>query len=233
MGTVFIGGAMLIWYVALGPAVAARPGFDLNDLVTFAYPVGDLLLLFGLLSLLWRGAPRSSVTALRIFATGLLVFIAADVTYDYITVRSTYLGGDPVDTLWFLALTIMFVAAGCQLRAGPAGGFAALPRPPAARPSVLPYLAVAGSYLLLTVVGLHDVSFDSLGGVLLGAVAADRPGQRPSIRRLARLRSARGPVPAAGLDRRDDRPVQPAPLHGGWPRAPSRMRSGSASPWSC
>ena len=170
MGTVFIGGAMLIWYVALGPAVAAGPGFDLNDLVTFAYPVSDLLLLFGLLSLLWRGAPRSSVTSLRIFATGLLVFIAADSTYDYITVRSTYLGGDPVDALWFLALAIMFVAAGCQLRAGPAGEFAALPRPPAARPSVLPYLAVAGSYLLLTVVGLHEVAFDSLGGVLLGAV---------------------------------------------------------------
>ena len=171
MGTVFIGGATLIWYVALGPAVASRPGFDLNDLVTFAYPVSDLLLLFGVLSLLWRGVPRSSVTALRIFATGLLVFIAADVSYDYITIRSTYLGGDPVDTLWFLALTILLVAAGCQLRAGPARGPAAPPRPLVARPSILPYLAVAGSYLLLTVVGLHDVSFDSLGGVLLGAVA--------------------------------------------------------------
>ena len=84
------------------------------------------------------------------------MFIAADITYDYITVHSTYLGGDPVDTLWFLALAILFVAAGCQLRAGPAGEFAAPPRPPAARPSVLPYLAVAGSYLLLTVVGLQQ-----------------------------------------------------------------------------
>jgi diguanylate cyclase (GGDEF)-like protein len=35
---------------------------------------------------------------------------------------------------------------------------------------VLPYLAVAASYLLLTVVGLQQVTFDSLGGVLLGAV---------------------------------------------------------------
>jgi diguanylate cyclase (GGDEF)-like protein len=170
MGTVFTGGATLIWYVALGPAVASQPEFDLPDLVAFAYPIGDLLLLFGVLSLLGRGAPRSSVTSLRIFATGLLVFIAADSTYDHITVHSTYLGGDPVDTLWFLALTIMFVAAGSQLRAGPAGEFAALPRPPAARPSVLPYLAIAGSYLLLIVVGLHDVTFDSLGGILLGAV---------------------------------------------------------------
>ena len=185
MGTVFVGGATLIWYVALGPAVASGPRFELDNLVTFAYPVGDLLLLFGVLSLLWRGAPRMSVAPLRIFATGLLVFIAADVTYDYITVHGTYLGGDPVDTLWILALTILFVAAGCQLRAGPEGGYALPPHAPTMHPSALPYLAIAGSYLLLTVVGLHSVTFNSLGGVLLGAVVLT---VLVSVRQFAALR---------------------------------------------
>jgi diguanylate cyclase (GGDEF)-like protein len=171
MGTVFVGGAMLIWYVALGPAVVwADHDVDLPSLATFAYSVGDLLLLFGLLSLLWRGAPRSSVTALRIFATGLMVFIAADTTYGYIAVHSTYLGGDPVDTLWILALIILFAAGACQLRAEPTTDFALPVRASATRPSVLPYVAVAGSYLLLMIVGLHDVTFDSLGGILVGAL---------------------------------------------------------------
>ena len=170
MGTVFVAAATLIWYVALRPAVAAANGFGLDDLVTFAYPVGDLLLLFGALSPLWRGAPRRSATSLRILAVGLLVFIAADISYDYITVHTTYLGGSPVDTLWIVALTIVFVAAGCQLHAEPTVEVAAPPRVTAARPSVLPYLAIAGSYLLLMVVGLRDVTFNSLGGVLLGAV---------------------------------------------------------------
>jgi diguanylate cyclase (GGDEF)-like protein len=170
-GTVFVGGATFVWYVALGPAVAsAGGGFDLADLVTFAYPVGDLLLLFGVLSLLWRGAPRSSLVPLRIFATGLVVFIAADVVYDYITVHSTYLGGDPVDSLWFLALAIMWIAASCQLRAEPQEDFVTPPRDGASGPSVLPYLAVAGSYLLLMVVGLKSVAFNPLGPVLLGAL---------------------------------------------------------------
>jgi diguanylate cyclase (GGDEF)-like protein len=173
MGTVFVGGATLIWYVALGPAVAwSDRDYDLSNLVTFAYPVGDLLLLFGLLSLLWRGAPRLSVASLRIFATGLLVFIAADVSYDYITVHSSYLGGDPVDTLWILALTILFAAASVQLRAKPGAeparsAWAGRP----SRPSTLPYLAVAGSYLLLMAVGLHRGTFNPLGGILLGALA--------------------------------------------------------------
>lgn len=168
-GTVFIGGVTLIWYLVLGPAVQGA-GFDLADLVLFSYPVGDLLLLFGVLSLLWRGAPRRSVVPLRIFAGGLLVFIAADITYNYITVHSSYLGGDPVDTLWFLALTMLFVAAGSQLQAGPGGDTTPLPLVPAARPSALPYLAVAGSYLLLILVGLRDVAFNPLGGLLVGAV---------------------------------------------------------------
>jgi diguanylate cyclase (GGDEF)-like protein len=169
MGTVFVGGAMFIWYVALGPAMASGTSFHLADLVTFGYPVGDLLLLFGVLSLLWRGIPRSSVAALRIFATGLLVFIAADVTYDSVTVHTTYLGGDPVDTLWFLALAILWVAASYQLRAQRQAEFATLPREIATRPSVLPYLAVAGSYVLLMVVSLQNVS-SSVGGILLGAL---------------------------------------------------------------
>ncbi|MGD0937542.1 MAG: EAL domain-containing protein, partial [Streptosporangiaceae bacterium] len=185
MGTVFVGGATVIWYVALGPAVGSQFGFHLDDLVTFAYPVGDLVLLFGVLTLLWRGVPRSTVVSLRIFATGLLVFIAADMTYDYIIVHSSYRGGDPVDTLWILAVTILFVAAGCQLRARPAAEFAGSPKPSGARPSALPYLAVAGSYLLLVIVGLHDVRFNPLGGVLLGAVLLTA---LVSVRQFAALR---------------------------------------------
>ena len=163
-------GAMIIWYISLGPAVASAHGFELANLVLFAYPVGDLLLLFGVLSLLWRGAPRSSVASLRIFATGILVFIVADVVYDYVSTHANYLGGDPVDTLWMVALAILFVAAACQLRAQPEDEFAVPPRPLTSGPSILPYLAVAGSYILLMVVGLRSVTFNSVGGVLLGAV---------------------------------------------------------------
>ena len=186
VGTVFVGGATVIWCISLGPAVAsAHRFFHLPYLVLFAYPVGDLLLLFGVLSLLWRGAPRSSVTSLRIFATGMLVYIAADVTYDYVTTNSTYVGGDPVDTLWMVALAILFVAAACQLRAAPANEVAAPPRLLAPGPGVLPYLAVAGSCVLLTVVGLRSVTINPIGGILLGAVALT---VLVSVRQFAALR---------------------------------------------
>ena len=171
MGTVFVGGAVLIWYAALGPALTSGARFDLVDLVTYAYPVGDLLLLFGILSALWRGVRPSAVLSLRLFAAGILLLIAADLTYDYMTAHSGYLGGDPVDTLWVVALTAIGLSAACQLHAKPARG----PVQPAAattraRPFSLPYLAIVSSYLLLAGVGLRTVQFDPLGGLLIGAL---------------------------------------------------------------
>jgi diguanylate cyclase (GGDEF)-like protein len=171
LGTVFAGGAVVIWYLALGPAFGSGPHFDLFDLVTYAYPVGDLLLLFGILTLLWRGVPRSNVIPLQIFAAGVLIFIAADLTYDYITVHSTYLGGDPVDTLWMLAVTAVCISAASQLRVKPTGAVVPPPQPVPGRPSFLPYVAVVSCYVLLAFVGLRSVGFNPLGGILLGALA--------------------------------------------------------------
>jgi diguanylate cyclase (GGDEF)-like protein len=111
------------------------------------------------------------VLALRIFAAGMVVYIATDLIYDHITAYSTYRGGDQVDTLEMVAMILIFLAAACQLRTKPTGVLAPLPRPAPQRPSLLPYLAILGSYLLLAVIGLRSVRFDFLGGLLLGAVA--------------------------------------------------------------
>jgi diguanylate cyclase (GGDEF)-like protein len=170
LGTVFTGGAVLIWYLALGPAVGTGLHFDLFGLVNYAYPLGDLLLLFGILTLLWRGVPRSSVMALQIFAVGLLLFIAADLIYAYITVHSTYLGGDPVDTLWMLGVTAVCISAASQLHTKPTGTMVKPPESVPRRPSFLPYVAVLSSYVLLAFVGLRSVGFNPLGGILLGAL---------------------------------------------------------------
>jgi diguanylate cyclase (GGDEF)-like protein len=171
MGTVFVGGVVLVWYLALGPDVAAAARFSLIDLVNYAYPLGDLLVLAGSVMVLWRGVPESSVAALRIIAAGMLVFVAADLIYDYLVTHSSYLGGDPVDALWIVALTMFYLAAACQLRSKPTGAIASLARPTPGRPSLLPYVAVLVSYLLLAIVAFHTVRFDPLGGILLGAVA--------------------------------------------------------------
>jgi len=169
---VLAGGAMLTWYAALSPAIAAGGrGFGLLNVAASAYPVGDLLLLSGTLALL-RGAPRSSAPALRVLAAGVLAYIAGDVIYAHLAAHSSYAGGDPVDTLWMAALALAFLAAACQLRAKTSGNLALAPEPAPRHPSALPYLAIAGSYLLFAVAGLRSVRLGSPAGCLLAAAVA-------------------------------------------------------------
>jgi diguanylate cyclase (GGDEF)-like protein len=171
LATVLAGGVVLIWYLTLGPAIESASPSALTALVRYAYPAGDLLLLFAVVSALWRGVPRAALSPLRILAVGLLVYIAADLTYGHLAWHSTYLGGDPVDTLWMVALTIVCLAAVCQLRTGRTASLAAPTLwPMAGRPSLLPYLAVAGGCAVLLAVGLRSVRFNPLGGIMVGAV---------------------------------------------------------------
>jgi diguanylate cyclase (GGDEF)-like protein len=170
-GTAFIAGTVLIWYMALGPALLRGDRSATDGLIAFVDTAGDVLVFFGVLSVLARGTTRSSVTALRIFAVGLMAAIAKELSHGYIIAHSAYHGGDPLCTLAMLTVVAIWLALACQLRAKPAGGLAAPPRAASARPPILPYLAVTGSYLLLLVVGRHIIRADPLGIVLLGAVA--------------------------------------------------------------
>jgi diguanylate cyclase (GGDEF)-like protein len=171
-GTVFLGGAVLIWYVALSPALARGTCSAPAGLIAFGDTAGEMLVLFGVLSVLSRGTIRSSVTALRVFAVGVMAFIANDLTHGYIISHSTYLAGDPVDMLLILAVIAIWISLACQLRAKPAGWMATPQWSASRRPPILPYLAVASSYLLLIVVGRHAIhKAGPLGIVLLGAIA--------------------------------------------------------------
>ena len=168
-GTVFLGGAVIIWYVALGPALARGARSAPAGLIAFADTAGDMLVLFGVLSVLARGTTRSSVAALRIFAAGVMAAMAKELVLGYMIAHATYGAGDPVDMLAMLAVVAVGLALACQLRAEPAREIA-IPRPARGHPPTVPYLAVAGGYVLLIVVGRHAIKVDPLGVVLLGAI---------------------------------------------------------------
>ena len=121
-GTVFLGGAALIWCVGLSPALLRGAHSATDGLIAFADTAGDMLILFGVLSLLARGTTRSSVTALRIFAVGMLAAIVKELARGYIIAHSGYHAGDPVDMLAMLTVAAIWLSLACQLRAEPAGG---------------------------------------------------------------------------------------------------------------
>jgi hypothetical protein len=116
LAVVAIAGAMVVTYVVLGTTLRQGGPDALSNLVSLAYPVGDMILLVGLGSVLLRRTAASSSRALQFMAAGLLFFVAADLTYGYIQLHSTYQGGDPVDSLWMVAIALFAVAGAAQTR---------------------------------------------------------------------------------------------------------------------
>jgi diguanylate cyclase (GGDEF)-like protein len=90
-------------------------------------------------------------------AAGLLLFVAADLAYGYINLHSTYQGGDPVDTLWMIAIAFFAVAGAAQQTAThPVEVTLEVARQ---RASWSPYLASAVGFGLLIFVERRDPFF--------------------------------------------------------------------------
>src|SRR5207302_425401 len=104
-----------IWYLVVGPTVHDHPGQGLAMLLNIAYPVGDLLLLFGVLvNLLRRTTAMDS--ALRILVAGVGSLVVADVAFARLSLSGGYDGGWP-DAFWMAAWCLFFLAARAVPRA--------------------------------------------------------------------------------------------------------------------
>lgn len=169
LAVVAVAGAMVVTYVVLGPALRQGGPNALADAVSIAYPVGDMILLVGLGSVLLRQTAISSARALQFTAAGLVFFVAADMVYGYILIHSTYQGGDPVDSLWMIAIALFAVAAAAQ---SPPEATEVVVEDQGRAASWAPYIAVAVGFGLL-IIDHRDVSL-VIAGVLLAALVSAR-----------------------------------------------------------
>ncbi|MGA2927278.1 MAG: GGDEF domain-containing protein, partial [Solirubrobacteraceae bacterium] len=169
LAVVAVGGAMLVTYVVLGPTLRHGGPDPLSNVVSVAYPVGDMILLVGLGSVLLRRTAVSSAPALQFMAAGLGFFVAADLVYGYIQLHSTYQGGDPVDSLWMIAIALFAVAGAAQTSPG---SRVVTAEPERRAASWAPYLAVAVGFGLL-IIDHRDLSL-TIAGVVLAALVSVR-----------------------------------------------------------
>jgi diguanylate cyclase (GGDEF)-like protein len=170
LAVVAIGGAAVVIYVVLGPTVLERGPDALQTAFSVAYPVGDMVLLVGLASVLLRRTIASSIRALQFMAAGLLFFVAADLVYGYITLHSAYKGGDPVDSLWMIAIAVFAVAGAAQASSDPNAELTAEQRP--RRATAVPVIAVAVGFGLLVFDQRHDRLLPDLTIVIAAVLLA-------------------------------------------------------------
>ena len=173
MATVMLGAGMVFWFFLLRPIAIARDASALESTVALAYPVGALVILFGIVAVLMRDPKRDVRAALYVLTAGGVAMLIADMSYAYLTLKDSWVSGGWGDMLYVLAFyTFGFSAHVQQITLPPVEHPAdAIDK----RPRVfnwLPYVAVALGYGLLLGVTLshwEDKTFDSLHELIFGA----------------------------------------------------------------
>jgi len=168
--TVLLGGGMVIWYLLLRPIAQADDSSPLLTALSLAYPVGDLVLLFGITNVVLRRPLAKSGRALKVLASGLLLFVLADVAFGYMSIQDEYATGDWPDMLWMSGQLLMLIAAQYQCWTAQ--------QPPAKEQreeaqglgfSLLPPAAVIMSFGLLLIVERGEIE-TAIGGLTIAAV---------------------------------------------------------------
>jgi diguanylate cyclase (GGDEF)-like protein len=165
--TVLVSTFMLIWYLVLGPTVVAGGPDPLTVAVSVAYPVGDLVIVFGVATVVMRGVGQEVARPLGVLAGALLLFVVADVYYGYVGLHAGFVGGTWPDLFWLGGNLLMGVSAHVQHR------FAH--RHQAYRDrrrgiSWLPYGAIALAYGLMVLLA-RRVGLYPMGGMIVGVIA--------------------------------------------------------------
>jgi diguanylate cyclase (GGDEF)-like protein len=170
LAVVAIGSSAVVLYLVLGPTVVAGSPNFVQGVFSVAYPVGDVVLLIGLASVLVREADPSARRALWFMATGLLLYVVGDVIYGYISLHSTYQGGDPVDTFWIVAIALWAVAGMAQI--GPEASSPNVTARRALRTSWAPYIGAGVGFAVLIVVQRHEPFFPDMSLSITAALIA-------------------------------------------------------------
>jgi signal transduction histidine kinase len=177
--TTALGAATVVWYVLIEPTARAGGQSTVQMAFSLAYPVGDMILIVGVASLLLRGVAASTRRALWLVTAALCLFVVGDALYAYVTLHSVFENSDALNLTYAVALGLFVLAARYQ---GPVG--AAGPEPARSeRVSWMPYLAVGAGFAVL-------VTSEVAGGSasLIVAIAAAVLAALVSVRQLVAQR---------------------------------------------
>src|ERR1035437_6529824 len=165
---VVIGGGIVVWHTLFRPVLESLNPDPLTAALALGYPIGDLVLLFGVAATALRHPPEIDARALTALVGGLGLMFVADVGYGQLNLTGTF-GLERWPDVVYLSSTLLIALAG-YFQAHP--GAAAVGRDRALSRLLLgvPYVALAAGYSVLIVLAQGAVTGEVLE-VLYGAVA--------------------------------------------------------------
>jgi diguanylate cyclase (GGDEF)-like protein len=175
VATIVVAGASVIWFFVLGATVTAGGQSLLNGTIASAYPIGDLVQIFGITFALTRVASRSTQRALQLLAVATLIAIVGDLTHGWTILHAHYSLNLAVDVT-FMGGWAFFVLAGPAQRSAmadegasnAASGVAAVGW--VGRAGWFPYLAPAVVFALLIYSQFGGSRFDRISLAIGAAV---------------------------------------------------------------
>ncbi|HYG59668.1 MAG TPA: EAL domain-containing protein, partial [Symbiobacteriaceae bacterium] len=194
VGTVLLGGWMVVWHFVLGPVARASGAGDFISAVYLAYPLGNLVLLFVAVTTLLRckGASRT----ITYMVGSLLAFVVGNLCWAYLDLEGTGMAGSILEPIFFLGGFLMVLSAHAEIHPGEQS-----PRPVVVYTRLMPYAAIVLGYgLLLLVVRQHadqqlrELVYGAVGltvAVMVRQVATARENTRLTSENAVRASEAR------------------------------------------
>jgi diguanylate cyclase (GGDEF)-like protein len=159
---------MVFWYLVLGPVIAANGSSLGTKVLTVALPVGDLVLMLAMSTVVLRRATRSVQGPATVLASAIVLFVIADISYIYIQLHSGFTGGDWPDMFWLAGCLMLVLAADRQYRWAENLQIRKERRLVGAH--LIPYGAIVIAYGLLGVVAGAEGAYP-FGGMVVGSIA--------------------------------------------------------------
>jgi two-component system, cell cycle response regulator len=153
--------------VLIAPTARAGGQSGLQMAASLAYPVGDVILIVGLASVLLRGVPDSTRRALSLIAVALCLFVVGDALYAYVALHGVFANTDALNVTYAVALALFVLAARCQRPVEAQTAEVIRAR----RMSWMPYVAVASGFVVLLVSELSKTSGTPVIAVAATALA--------------------------------------------------------------
>jgi diguanylate cyclase (GGDEF)-like protein len=109
---IVIGGVMLYWNYVLGPITQLQTGVPvLTQVLAYAYPVGDLVLFWAIMLLLYNRLHEKNGFPLVLISLGITVMVIADCFFSIESLNETYIPGGLIDLGFIIQNILVFLAA--------------------------------------------------------------------------------------------------------------------------
>ncbi|MCL4561506.1 MAG: EAL domain-containing protein [Chloroflexi bacterium] len=110
IGVIMLASSLGIWNYLIGPAVMGNQDSWLATLLNMAYPIGDLLLCWALLRLLYSPAEDENPWVIVSLAGSLVAMIISDSIFSYQSLAGTYVSGGLFEFGWLVSYLLTCVA---------------------------------------------------------------------------------------------------------------------------